>query len=283
MGPRNARPVPPAETLGEALERRRFGSSDLTLPVIGLGTWNVFDIPDSQQAGADEVVSVMYDGGTRVVDSSPMYGRAERVLGNAIATRRSDFVVATKIWSSSVEEGRRQFEDQLGFFDGHVEIEQIHNLVAWGQQLEWMEQERDAGRIDLLGATHWQASSFGELEQVMRNGRIDCIQIPYNPLEREVEERLLPLAADLGLGVIAMRPLGSGSLVRRSPSEQQLSELGVDNWPAALLRWCLSDERVHVAIPATSDPDHARSNAAAGADVTMTPDQRDLVAAIATG
>lgn len=264
------------------METKKFGSSGREYPVIGLGTWKVFDIPDPEQDMANEVVSVMYEGGTRVVDSSPMYGRAERILGRAIASRRSEFVVATKIWSSSVEEGRRQFDDQLSYFGDHVEIEQIHNLVAWRDHLEWMERERDGGRVDLLGATHWQVSAFGELEEVMKTGRIDCIQIPYNPDEREVEDRILPLAADLGLGVIAMRPLGSGSLINHRVSDFQLREIGVDNWPAALLRWCLSNEQVHVAIPATGDPDHARANVAAAAHLALSAEQRDLIARIAT-
>jgi aryl-alcohol dehydrogenase-like predicted oxidoreductase len=125
-----------------------------------------------------------------------------------------------------------------------------------------MEDERAAGRIGFLGATHYSPGAFDELEQVMRSGRIDAIQVPYNPLEREAERRILPLAAELDLGVIAMRPLGGGSLVRR-----------VD--PTDLLKWTLSDERVHVAIPATSSVAHARANVAAGEPPWPSPEERD--------
>ena len=231
------------------MECRRFGRSGWELPVIGLGTWQTFDVGPDGEAAAKEVVDTVWEGGTRLFDSSPMYGRAEAVLGRALAGRREDAIVATKIWTGSGREARAQLEAQIGFY-GRVEIEQIHNLVAWESHLPWLEEERDAGRIGLIGATHYLESAFGELERVMRTGRIDCIQIPFNPEERAAERRILPLAAELDLGVIAMRPLGGGALVRRHGAEE-------------LLRWTLSDERVHVAIPATSNPEHARANAAA--------------------
>jgi aryl-alcohol dehydrogenase-like predicted oxidoreductase len=191
-------------------------SQGLDVPVVGLGTWQVFDIGDDRQEMATSVVDAAFSAGATAVDSSPMYGRAERILGRAIDERRADIIVATKIWTPSMEEGRRQFDAQLGFYKGRVEIEQVHNLVSWRGHLDWMEAERDAGRIGILGATHYSASAFGELEEVMRSGRIGAIQIPYNPFERDVERRILPLAEELGLGVIAMRPLGAGALVRHS-------------------------------------------------------------------
>jgi aryl-alcohol dehydrogenase-like predicted oxidoreductase len=190
-----------------------------------------------------------------------MYGRAEGVLGRALGERRADAIVATKIWTSSHAEAISQFDAQLGFFGGRVDLEQVHNLVAWRAHLDWLEDERAAGRIGFLGATHYAASAFGELEEVMRTGRIDAIQVPYNPLERDAERRILPLAAELDLGVIAMRPLGGGSLGRRLDAGE-------------LLKWTLADERVHVAIPATSSVAHARSNVAAGGPPWPSPAER---------
>jgi aryl-alcohol dehydrogenase-like predicted oxidoreductase len=213
-----------------------------------------------------------------------MYGGAEHALGAALDGRRSAVEIATKIWAGSVEEGREQFAAQLRWFGGRVEIEQVHNLLRWREHVEWLERERDAGRVDKLGVTHYAASAFGELAEAMRTRRFETVQLPYNPHERESERELLPLAAELGLAVIVMRPLGEGSLLRRAPSRSELAplrEFGVETWPQALLKWALSDERVDVAIPATRDPAHARENTAAGSPPWFGPDERALVERLA--
>ena len=233
------------------MERRRFGRTGWEVPVVGLGTCQTFDVGREMEGRARDVVEAVWGDGTRFFDSSPMYGRAEGVLGRALADRRPDALVATKIWTSSQAEARSQFAAQLEYFGGRVDLEQVHNLVSWRERLDWLEEERDAGRIGFLGATHYSAGAFDELEKVMRTGRIDAIQVPYNPVEHDAERRILPLAAELDLGVIAMRPLGGGSLLRRFEAGE-------------LLKWTLGDERVHVAIPATSSLAHARANVAAG-------------------
>ncbi len=257
------------------MEERRLGR-DMVVPVVGLGTWRTFDLPDSRQDVADAVVDAALDSGVRLFDSSPMYGRAEAVLGRAVRDRRGEAIIATKIWTPSMEEGRAQFERQLAFFEGLVDVEQVHNLVAWRDHLRWLEAVRDAGRVTLLGATHYDPRAFDELAAIMRTGRIECVQVPYNPREREVERVILPLAADLGLGVIVMRPLGSGGLVR-GPDPARLEPLGVATWPQALLKWALSDPRVTVVIPATSSPHHVKENAVAGEPPWFGPDERAYV------
>ena len=264
------------------MEKRRFGESGVELPVVGLGTWLTFDVGPEEEGNAAAVVEAAFAGGTRVVDSSPMYGRAEQVLGLALAGRRDGAFVATKIWTRSSEHGRRQLADQLAYYRGRVELEQVHNLVAWEEHLSWLERERGEGRVRLLGATHYAPSAFGELARVMRSGRIDAIQVPYNPAEREVEQEILPLAEDLGLGVVAMRPLGGEGALMPGPDPTLLEPLGVETWSEALLKWALSDPRIHVVIPATSSIEHARQNAAAGSPPWFGADERKLVEALAT-
>lgn len=248
----------------------------LEVPVVGLGTWSTFDVGGRGQAMVDDVVGAALDGGGRLFDSSPMYGRAEERLGAALDGRRGDAVVATKIWTPSVDDGRAQLARHLELYGGHVEVEQVHNLVAWREHLDWLEADRDAGRITALGATHYRAAAFGELAEVMRSGRIDMVQIPYNPDEREVEHEILPLAEHHGLGVLVMRPLGSGGL-GRGPDAAALAPLGVESWAEAVLVWALSDPRVTAVIPATSSAAHARANARAGEHPGFDADQRALV------
>jgi diketogulonate reductase-like aldo/keto reductase len=257
------------------MEERRLG------PVVGLGTWRTFG-SDAELAG--RVVGAALDAGSRLVDSSPMYSGAERSLGQALEGRREGVVVATKVWADSVEEGRSQYARQLEWFGGRVDIEQVHNLVAWRRHLHWLEEERDAGRVGRLGVTHYAPSSFGELAVAMRSGRFDVVQLPYNPHERASEAKLLPLAAELGLAVIVMRPFAEGGLLRHEPSRAALEPLrafGVETWTQALLKWVLSDERVDVAIPATRDPVHARANIAAGSPPWFGEEERRLVERLA--
>jgi diketogulonate reductase-like aldo/keto reductase len=257
------------------MEERRLG------PVVGLGTWNTFD---SDAALARPVVDAAYAAGTRLFDTSPMYRGAEAALGAALEPLRDEAIVATKIWATSIEEGREQFARQLGWYGGRVEVEQVHNLLLWREHLEWLRTEHDAGRIGKLGVTHYQASAFGQLADALRTEWFQVLQVPYNPWERECEHELLPLAAELGVAVIAMRPLGGSGEDRRRRVEltdEQRSDLGVESWAEALLKWALGDERVDTVIPATKSPDRARANARAGAGARFTLEQRALVERLA--
>ena len=256
------------------MEQRRLG------PVIGLGTWNTFD---ADRDLARVVVGAALDAGCRLFDSSPMYGGAEESLGAALTDRRREAIVATKIWAGSVEEGRAQLEDQLGWF-GRVEIEQVHNLVAWQEHLPWLEEEQEAGRIERLGVTHWQPSAFAELARALETRRFSVVQVPLNPLERDCERELLPLAAELGIAVLVMRPLGDKARLPHPPPPEALeplSDFGVSSWPQALLKWALSDDRVDAVIPASRNPEHVRENAGAGEQPWFGPEQRELVERLA--
>jgi aryl-alcohol dehydrogenase-like predicted oxidoreductase len=264
-----------------------LGSSGLEVPVVGMGTWATFDVRGAEEeANARRVVDVALEHRSDFFDSSPMYGEAERVLGLALEGRRHRAQVATKVWTSSAAEARDQAERALRFFGDRIDLYQVHNLVAWRDQLRLLEAIRDDGRVSAIGATHYSASAFDELEEVMRSGRITAVQVPYNPVEREVERRVLPLAEELGMGVVVMRPFAQRGLLRRTPPEGALAPLasaGVSTWSQALLKWILSDPRCHVAIPATSSPEHMAENAAAGMGPWLDEDQRDLVARLASG
>ena len=256
------------------MEERRLG------PVVGLGTWNTFKGDESL---AREVVGAALAAGALCFDSSPMYGAAERSLGRALDGHSSDAVVLTKIWTPSADEARRQYADQLAWF-GRVDVEQVHNLVAWEEHLPWLEAEREAGRIGRIGVTHYASFSFGELERALRTGRFETLQVPLNPLERRCERVLLPLAEELGVAVVVMRPFGEGALLASPPSAGELAplaEFGVATWPQALLKWALSDSRIDLVIPATSKPDRAAENAAAGEPPWFGPDERALVERLA--
>jgi diketogulonate reductase-like aldo/keto reductase len=256
------------------MEERKLG------PVVGLGTWNTFG-GDAELAR--DVVGAALAGGARLFDSSPMYGRAERSLAEALAGRREQAIVATKIWAPTVEQGRAQLADQLALY-GRVDVEQVHNLVSWREHLPWLEGERDAGRIRRLGVTHYAPSAFAELAEAMLTGRFDTVQVPYNPFERACELQLLPLAEELGIAVLAMRPFGEGELLERVPADTELEPLrafGVETWTQALLKWTLSDERVDVAIPGTLNPLHAAENSFAGEPPWLGTEERRLVELLA--
>lgn len=244
-------------------------------PVVGLGTWATFD---SDVSLARDVVDAAWGAGVRLFDSSPMYGGAEASLGAALVGKRDEAIVATKIWASTVEEGREQFARQLEWYDGRVDVEQVHNLLAWRDHLAWLEHEERAGQ---LGVTHYQASAFGELAEALRTEKFEVLQVPYNPWERECERELLPLADQLGVAVVGMRPLGGSGEDRRRRielSDADRERLGVDTWAQALLGWALGDPRIDSVIPATSKPERAVANAHVP---VLDGDQRAYVEALA--
>jgi aryl-alcohol dehydrogenase-like predicted oxidoreductase len=267
------------------MERRAFGQTSLLVPAIGMGTWRTFDVRGAAaEQHARAIVDTALSAGADFFDTSPMYGAAEHVLGTTLRERRSQALVATKVWATTAAEGRAQIDRALGFFDGTIDLYQIHNLTSWSIHLPLLEQLRDAGKVRVIGATHYSPSAFGELRRVIETGRIAAIQIPYNPLEREVERDILPLAAAHGLGVVVMRPFGEGALMRRPPSAEQLAPLqpfGVTTWAQALLKWVLSDLRCQIAIPATSRPERMAENAAAGEPPWFGADERAFVTRLA--
>jgi aryl-alcohol dehydrogenase-like predicted oxidoreductase len=264
------------------MEQRTLGGTGIDVPVIGMGTWQTFDVREARVV--QPVTDAALAHGTRLFDSSPMYGAAEHVLAQTLGARRREAIIATKVWAGSAREGREQIRRALDWYGGLIDVYQIHNLEAWETHLPYLEELREQGKIRAIGITHYSAAQFGRMAEIVETGRVQAIQIPLNPREREVERDLLPLAGRRGVGVIVMRPLGQGGLARHSPAARELGFLagfGLRTWAQALLNWGLSDPRVTVTIPATGDPAHAIDNAAAGAARRFDEATRDRVAALA--
>jgi aryl-alcohol dehydrogenase-like predicted oxidoreductase len=256
------------------VERRQLGSTGIEVPAIGMGTWRTFDTDEDRAWLVGEALQAGID----LFDSSPMYGKAEDTLAKALNGRRDGAIIATKVWTDSPEKGRRQAEHALGLY-GTVDIYQVHNLVNWPAQLALLEGLKAEGKVRAVGATHYQESYFEELAKLMTSKRLDMVQVPYNPLRRDAERVILPLAAELGLGVLVMSPL-QGGILDRPPTPQQLAELGVATWPEAILKWIASDPRVSCVLTATSRPGRAAENARGGEPPLFDKEQRELVGRI---
>jgi aryl-alcohol dehydrogenase-like predicted oxidoreductase len=264
---------------------RPLGRSGLSVPAVGMGTWQTFDVRgDREVADRRSIVDAAIAGGTTLFDTSPMYGESERVLARAITGRRRHVIIADKVWTSSGREARQQVRRALEWYNGAVDIYQIHNLAAWRDHLPMLEELRASGAVRAVGATHYHHGAFRELMTVMETGRIEMVQIPYNVTNRAVERDVLPLAQELGVGVMIMQPLGAGALVRHPPAPRELEPLvrfGVRTWAQALLKWILSDPRVHCVIPATSRRERAVENAAAGDAPWFDEEAREYVVGLA--
>jgi aryl-alcohol dehydrogenase-like predicted oxidoreductase len=269
------------------MERRALGASGLDVPVVGMGTWRTFDVRGREaEARCRAVLDEAYAAGATLFDTSPMYGAAEHVLSEAMGARRDDALVADKLWTPDDREAKRQAERALRWYGGRVDVYQVHNLVKTDERLALLRRMRDEGAVRVIGATHYQHAAFPALLGLVRSGAVGQIQIPYNARDRLAERELLQAAADHGVGVIVMRPLGEGALVRHTPSPEALAPLapyGVLTWAQALLKFILSDRRVSCVIPATSRPERMRENAEAGSPPWFDPEEREYVAGLVKG
>jgi diketogulonate reductase-like aldo/keto reductase len=242
--------------------------ADETLPKIGMGTYITFNV------GADtgarrrlaEVLRTFFALGGGMIDSSPMYGTAEAVLGDLLAERddTEGLFSATKVWTRSTSQGEEQIDASLDLWGiPGFDLIQVHNLVNWREHLATMRARRDAGEIRYIGITSSHGRRHDELERIMRDESIDFVQLTYNIVDREVEDRLLPLARDLGIAVIANRPFRRGRLFDRfadHPLPNWAGDYAIDNWAQFFLKFIVSHEAVTCAIPATSQPRHMAEN-----------------------
>jgi aryl-alcohol dehydrogenase-like predicted oxidoreductase len=263
------------------MERRALGASGFEVPVVGMGTWRTFDVKGADSvARCRAVLDEAYAAGATLFDTSPMYGAAEHVLSETMGGRRNEALVADKLWTTDDDEAERQAQRALRWYGGRVDVYQVHNLVRTRHRLQLLRRLRAEGKVRVIGATHYQHSAFPDLLALMRSREIDQIQIPYNARDRLAERELLPAAADLGIGVIVMRPLGEGTLARKSPPPEVLAPLapfGVETWAQALLKFILSDPRVSCVIPATSRPERMAENARAGEPPWFGVEEREYV------
>jgi aryl-alcohol dehydrogenase-like predicted oxidoreductase len=262
------------------MEYRQLGS--LQVPVIGLGTARTFDVSaERDMAVRRQIIERCLAAQVTFIDTSPMYGQSERVIGLASEGCRDRVQLATKVWCHGRARGEAQIDTSFRLLKtDYIDVLQIHNLVDWRTHLETLERLRDGGRIGLIGITHYSTSAYPTMLDIMRSRRIHTIQIPYNVRERSCEERILPLAADLGIGVIVMEPLDKGRYVkglRRQPDLAPLAAYSIHTWGQALLAWVLGDSRVSVAIPATSRPERIGENALAGSIGLLPQALRDYI------
>ena len=251
---------------------RKIPSTGEALPVIGIGTYKGFDIGSGskERATLGNVLRTLFSHGGSVLDSSPMYGRAEGVAGELLAAQHANekAFVATKVWTQGRSAGIEQMTRSMKLLRrDRIDLIQIHNLVDWRTHLATLRGWKEEGRIRYLGITHYSSSAYGELEKIMRTGALDFVQLNYSLEEREAERRLLPLALERGIAVLANLPFGQGSLfkaLRGKPVPQWMQDAGCETWSQVLLKFTLAHQAVTCVIPGTGNPDHMAENCQAG-------------------
>lgn len=265
-------PNPPARADSSTMLARAIPSTGEKLPVIGLGTWNVFDVDltSANEKQLGDVISSFVKLGGQVVDSSPMYGRAEQVVGT-LATKlglRDKLFLATKVWTRGKQAGLESMERSMARLQTkRIDLMQVHNLVDLETQLATMRDWKAQGRFRYIGITHYNASAFGEVEKALASEKLDFLQINYSIMEREAEARILPLARDRQVAVIINRPFGGGDLfsrVRSKPLPDWAAEFDCQSWAQFFLKWIVGHSAVTCAIPATNNSKHLEDNLQGG-------------------
>lgn len=258
--------------MAQGLVAKEIPSTREKLPVIGVGTWQTFDVGAEAAARAPlrEVLKLMTHAGRGVVDSSPMYGSSESVAGDLMAELKlhQKLFVATKVYTSGRAEGVKQMETSFRRLRvERMDLMQVHNLVDVASHTETLKEWKQKKRVRYIGITHYTSSAYAEVERLLKTGQYDFLQINYSLGERESERRLLPLAQERKIAVIANRPFAEGALFRQvkgKPLPAWAAELGIASWAQYFLKWIVSHPAVTCAIPGTGRPEHMKDNLGAG-------------------
>jgi diketogulonate reductase-like aldo/keto reductase len=264
---------------------KRIPSSGEEIPAVGLGSWITFNVGNDPEARAScaEVMRNFFAAGGRLIDSSPMYGSSQGVIGEGLQKIGSpkQLFSADKVWTSSA--GAAQVEASRKLWRvPRFDLLQVHNLLAWEKQLPLLQAMKAEGRVRYVGITTSEGRRHREIEDIMRGHRIDFVQLTYNPLDRDAEQRLLPLARERGIAVLANRPFREGVLLRdlrRSPLPAWAAEIDCASWAQMVLKFIVSHPAVTCAIPATSQVAHVRENMAAAAGRMPDEPMRQRIAA----
>jgi diketogulonate reductase-like aldo/keto reductase len=260
---------------------RAIPSTGEKLPVIGLGSWQTFDVDDT--APVKPVVEKFLALGGRVIDSSPMYGRSETAIGKMLVDLKQTAWLATKVWTRGKDEGIAQMKRSLSRLGVEkLDLMQIHNLVDWKTHLATLRAWKAAGTIRYIGITHYSHGAFDEMEQIIKTEKIDFVQLPYSAGERGAEKRLLPAAKDAGVAVLVMEPFSKGELfarVKGKPLPAVAKDVGATSWAQLFLKFLVGHPAVTCPIPATSNLRHVEDNLGALHGPVPTEAQRKLIAA----
>ncbi|MGI4720384.1 MAG: aldo/keto reductase [Janthinobacterium lividum] len=257
----------PAQAQARPLLTRAIPSSGERIPLVGLGSWITFNVGRDPQARAEctEVMRAFFAGGGRLIDSSPMYGSAQDVIGEAVARLEpAQLFAADKVWIGAGERGPAQAEASRRLWRiPRFDLLQVHNLLAWEAHLPMLLRMKREGRLRYVGITTSEGRRHGDIEKIMASQPIDFVQVSYNPLDREVEQRILPLARERRIGVIVNRPFRQGDLTQALAGKRLpgwAAEIGCTSWAQALLKFIVAHPVVTCAIPATSQVAHVREN-----------------------
>lgn len=275
----------------QKMNTRLIPGTNESIPVIGLGTWQTFDVGNSEteRAPLKEVLKVLIDHGGSVIDSSPMYGRSEKVVGDLTTELqlKEKIFEATKVWTSGREAGVDQMLDSMNLMQvNRMDLMQIHNLLDWETHLKTLRKWKDENRIRYIGITHYNSSGYAELEKIMKTEEIDFIQINFNLAIRNAAERILPLANDKGIGVLINRPYQGGSLFRITKNKtlpEWANEFDAKSWGQFFLKFILANPAISCVIPGTSKPKHMLDNVQAGfGKLPSTEHQRKMIKLISS-